>query len=114
MKYTPIPFVPKIFKGLAVLMGEVVTIVCLNSILGLDEFKGEEDLYLLIKGKDSNWGFPINNIYDIVEVAEESIEKLNDPYIIGDFKIDEDKVVLLIDVDRVEEYLYESVSSFQE
>ncbi len=113
VKYTPIPFVPKIFKGLAVLRGEVVTIVCLNGILGLEEFKGEEDLFLLIKGRESSWGFPINNIFDIVEVEDEKIEKLEDPFTFGDFKIGEDRVVLLIDTDQVEDYLYESVSSFQ-
>ncbi len=113
VKYTPIPFVPDIFKGLAVLMGEVVTIVCLNGILGMEEFKGEEDLFLLIKGKESSWGFPINNIYDIVELDEDRIERLEDPFTAGDFKIGEDRVVLLIDTDKVEEYLYESVSSFQ-
>ncbi|GEM_PF-4930633 len=111
--YTRIPFVPDIFLGLTILMGEVVTLVSLNRILGIEELKGEEDMYLLMKGRESTWGFPVSNIYDIVEVKEDEIESLEDPFIRGDFKV-KDRVILLVDTDKIEDHLYESVSTFQE
>ncbi len=113
IRYTRIPFVPDIFLGVTILMGEVVTLISLNRILGIEDFKGKEDMFLLMKGRESSWGFPICNIFDIVEVREDEIETLEDPYIRGDFKIN-DRVVLLVDTDKIEDHLYESVSAFQE
>ncbi len=113
IKYTRIPFVPDIFLGVTILMGEVVTLVSLNRILKIEDFEGKEDMFLLMKGRESSWGFPICNIYDIVEINDDEVEKLDDPYIRGDFKINE-KVVLLVDTDKIEDHLYESVSALQE
>ena len=112
ISYTPIPFVPDIFKGLAMVMGEVTIIVSLNKILGIEDFEGNEELFLIVKGRENDWGFPIHNIYDIVTIEESDLEELEDPFVIGDFKIG-DKVILLLDTDRIEEHLYESVSNIQ-
>ena len=94
IKYTPIPFVPDIFKGLALVMGEVTIVVSLNKILNIDDFKGNEELFLIIKGREND------------------LEELEDPFVVGDFKIGEN-VILLLDTQQIEEHLYESVSNFQ-
>ena len=112
IKYTPIPFVPDIFKGLALVMGEVTIVVSLNKILNIDDFKGNEELFLIIKGRENDWGFPIHNIFDIVTIEENDLEELEDPFVVGDFKIGEN-VILLLDTQQIEEHLYESVSNFQ-
>ena len=112
IKYSPIPFVPNIFKGLAIVMGDVTIIISLNKILDIGDFKGTEELFLIVKGRETDWGFPIHSIFDIVTIDKSDLKELEDPFVIGDFKI-EDKVILLLDTERIEEHLYESVSNIQ-
>ncbi|MBN1765803.1 MAG: purine-binding chemotaxis protein CheW [Sedimentisphaerales bacterium] len=105
---TEVPHAPECVRGIVNLRGEVVTVLDLRVILGLDATEiNDKNRNVIIKADGENIGLMIDRIADVVyarlreiEPAPANISGVDGRFIKGVYKLDSELLVIL-DIDEV-------------
>jgi purine-binding chemotaxis protein CheW len=104
---TRLPLAPVHIKGLINLRGQIVTLVSLRSLFGLDEKENDDSMHIIVKSGDSLFSLMVDEISDVLDLSRKSYEDtpstLKDDikkYINGVYKLEDDLVVQL-DLDKL-------------
>lgn len=104
MEITRVPKAPYYIKGLINLRGNVISLLDINLLLNIDkEQEVEQSNIIILNMEDEHIGITVDEVDEVLEVDEDSIEKADDnkrTYVKGiiNFK---NRVVTLIDIDKV-------------
>lgn len=104
MEITRVPKAPYYIKGLINLRGNVISLLDINLLLNIDNNgKMEQSNIIILNMEDEHIGITVDEVDEVLEVDEDSIEKADDnkrTYVKGiiNFK---NRVVTLIDIDKV-------------
>ncbi|EDS76728.1 chemotaxis protein CheW [Clostridium massiliodielmoense] len=104
MEITKVPNAPSHIKGLINLRGNVISLLDINLLLNIS--KGEDHKHsniIILKMEDEQIGITVDEVDEVLEIEEETLEKVDDSskaYIKGiiNFKT---RVVTLIDIDKL-------------
>lgn len=77
MSITKVPRAPYYIKGLVNLRGNIVPIVDLKSYLNMEYIKDEENI-IIVEINEERIGLMVDNVYEVVEITNDMIEKVND------------------------------------
>ncbi len=103
---TPVPSTPETIKGIINRRGEIITVINLPKVLGLDiELSEEESQLMILYGEVENIGVMTSEVTEIPTVETDEIEPpsdalespVNEEYLEGIVK-HEDRLVLLTDL----------------
>lgn len=105
---TPVPLASPVIEGLMNLRGSIVTTIDLRRRLGLpDRADGADPMNVVIRGDDGVVSLLVDEIGDVVEVADETFEptpstlrSATRDVIVGVYKLDR-RLLLILDCDRV-------------
>ena len=112
MNITPIPRTPDFVKGVMNLRGKIIPVIDLRSKFGMDEIEQTEETCIIVvqvvrSDRHLTMGVVVDRVYEVVDITTKQIEgapsfgtAVDTDYILGMGKLD-DKVVILLDVDRV-------------
>ena len=104
MKITKVPNAPEHIKGLINLRGNIISLLDINLLLGVNHNGNEQDNIIILNIEDEMVGITVDQVDEVLEVDESLLEKLEEDrkraYIKGviNFK---DRVVTLIDIDKL-------------
>lgn len=104
MEITRVPKAPDYIKGLINLRGNVICLLDINLLLGINKKENvEQNNIIILKMEDEHVGITVDEVDEVLEIEEEILEKVDDQkklYIKGviNFK---DRVVTLIDIDKL-------------
>lgn len=77
MSITKVPKSPYYIKGLVNLRGNIISIVDLKAYLDID-WTAEEENIVIVETGDERIGLLVDNVYEVIEVDNDMIEKIND------------------------------------
>lgn len=104
---TRLPLAPAHIKGLINLRGQIVTLVSLRTLFGLEEKDNDECMHIIVRSGDSLFSLMVDEISDVLDLSKKSFEDtpstLKDDikkYIGGVYKLEEDLIVQL-DLDKL-------------
>lgn len=103
MTITRVPKSPAFIKGLVNLRGNVITLLDINLLLGIDN-DNESTNTIILKLEEEEIGITVDEVKEVLEVDENVVERNSvedgNSYIIGilNFK---DRIVTLIDVAKL-------------
>lgn len=105
---TDVPLSPEYVKGLVNLRGQIVTLVDLRKLFGLEEKENtEEYMNIIVRSGDSLYSLVVDEILDVIDVEqrvfESTPETLNEQvreYISGVYKLDE-KLLILLNLEKI-------------
>lgn len=104
---TPVPLSQEHIRGLINLRGQIVTSVSIRKLFGLDEDLSSDHMNIIVRGDDSLISFVVDEILDVFEVDEKTLEKTPDTldpklknFVKKVCKLEENLVVLL-DIERL-------------
>ena len=112
MNITPIPRTPAFVKGVMNLRGKIIPIVDLRLKFEMEAKEQTEETCVIVvqvsgRNKDVTMGVVVDRVSEVVDISSGQIESapsfgtsVNTDYILGMGKIG-DKVVILLDVDKV-------------
>ncbi|GKX65454.1 chemotaxis protein CheW [Clostridium sp. TW13] len=107
MKVTRVPKAPAHIRGLINLRGSILSLLDINLLLGLDNSesnKTEAENIIILKVNDEQIGISVDQVHEVLDVEEKSIQKFNDDknqaYIKGILNFS-DRVVTVIDIDKL-------------
>lgn len=112
MNITPIPRTPDFVKGVMNLRGKIIPVIDLRSKFGMDEIEQTEETCIIVvqvvrSDRHLTMGVVVDRVSEVVDITTKQIEgapsfgtAVDTDYILGMGKLD-DKVVILLDVDRV-------------
>ena len=110
IKITPIPDVPKYFKGLINLRGRIISTLDLRAKLGipLKEAQAKKSCIIISELTEVLIGTIVDNVSEVVSIEESQIErqldissKISREYITGIAKIDGKPLTILLDIGKV-------------
>ena len=112
MNITPIPRTPDYVKGVMNLRGKIIPIVDLRSKFEMEAIEQTEETCIIVvqdarQDREITMGVVVDRVSEVVDISTAQIENapsfgssVNTDYILGMGKI-ADKVVILLDVDKV-------------
>lgn len=104
MEITKVPNAPEHIKGLINLRGNIISLLDINLLLGVNHDGEEQSNIIILNIEDEMVGITVDQVDEVLEVEESLLEKLEEDrkraYIKGviNFK---DRVVTLIDIDKL-------------
>ena len=104
MIITKVPKSKEHIKGLINLRGNVISLLDVNLILDVDKSEDEQSNIIILEMQEELVGIAVDQVDEVLDVEEELIEKVNElnkkAYIKGiiNFK---DRIVTLIDIDKL-------------
>lgn len=107
---TPVPQVPKFFKGLINLRGKIISIVDLRVKLKLDavEFVPKKTSIVITEIEDIVVGLIVDYVDAVIGFSDDQIDvdsgiqsKVNHEYVTGIAKTEEQKLCLILDISKV-------------
>ncbi|MCY6959540.1 MULTISPECIES: chemotaxis protein CheW [Clostridium] len=104
MEITRVPKAPAHIKGLINLRGNVISLLNINLLLGIQKLDDvEQNNIIILNMEDEHVGITVDEVDEVLEIEESVLEKVEDnkkPYVKGiiNFK---DRVVSLIDIDKL-------------
>lgn len=104
MEITKVPKAPAHIRGLINRRGNVISLMDINLLLDVEKKEIEQENIIILNMKDEVVGISVDQVNEVLDVNEELIEKVeedkNKSYIKGviNFK---DRVVTLIDIDKL-------------
>jgi len=108
LSVTDVPLSPEYVRGLINLRGQIVTLIDLRKLFGL-EAKDAEDEYMniIVRSGDSLYSLVVDEILDVIDVEQRTYETtpetLSDrirKYISGVYKLDE-KLLILLNLEKI-------------
>lgn len=106
MKVIRVPKAPKYIRGLINLRGSILSLLDIKMLLGMQD-KGDESEtknIIILKVNDEQVGISVDEVHEVVNADEKSIQKLSDdknqPFIKGILNFS-DRIVTLIDIDKL-------------
>lgn len=104
---TQLPLAPPHIKGLINLRGQIVTLVSLRTLFGLEEKANDECMHIIVRSGESLYSLMVDEITDVLNLSrklyEDTPSTLNadiKKYISGVYKLEEGLTVQL-DLDRL-------------
>jgi len=104
MEITKVPKSAAYIKGLINLRGNIISLLDINLLLGIEKGAVEQENIIILNLKEESVGVTVDQVDEVLEIEENIIEKLetdkNKNYIKGviNFK---DRIVTLIDIGRL-------------
>ena len=110
-----VPKAPRCVQGIMNLRGEIIPLINLRELFGLDPIEyGEETRIIIIKLEDTMTGIIVDSVREVVELSEEQIEsvqnvqgKMNNNHILGVGKIEEGTIITLLHLKNIVEEAFE-------
>lgn len=104
---TRLPLAPVHIKGLINLRGQIVTLVSLRTLFGLEEKDNEDCMHIIVRSGESLFSLMVDEISDVLDLSkndyEETPSTINESikkYINGVFKL-ENNLVVQLDLDKI-------------
>lgn len=101
-KVTTVPIATPHIRGLINLRGQIVTIISLRKLFGLDDDFGRDYMNVIVRSGDSLSALMVDDICDVMEVESTTFEDAPDtlgknlrPYVKGVHKLPENLLVVL-------------------
>jgi len=104
MEITKVPKSAAYIKGLINLRGNIISLLDINLLLGIEKGAVEQENIIILNLKEESVGVTVDQVDEVLEIEENIIERLetdkNKNYIKGviNFK---DRIVTLIDIGRL-------------
>lgn len=106
MNITKVPKAPKYVVGLINLRGNIITMLDLSVLLNIEKSKNEQNNIIIINRKDELVGIKVDEVEEVLEIDNDMINTVGDTkdksYIKGVIKLNDNRIVTLIDVDEFE------------
>jgi purine-binding chemotaxis protein CheW len=104
MKITKVPNSPSYIKGLINLRGNIISILDINLLLGMNLSDDNNDNIIILKLEDELVGITVDNVDEVMEFNEAELEKLHNDidrsYIKGVINL-KDRIITLIDFEKL-------------
>ena len=103
MEITRVPNAPEYIKGLVNLRGNVISLLDINLLLGIEKDYNQDNI-IILEMRDELVGITVDLVEEVLDVEEDIIEKVEEvkrnSYIKGiiNFK---DRIITLIDIDKL-------------
>ncbi|MEE2670190.1 MAG: chemotaxis protein CheW [Bdellovibrionota bacterium] len=78
LQVTSVPLAQDEIRGLINLRGQIVTSLSLRKLFGQDEHLSQDYMNIIVKGDDGLYSLVVDEVTDIIDVEEESVERVPD------------------------------------
>jgi purine-binding chemotaxis protein CheW len=102
LQVTAVPLAQDQVRGLINLRGQIVTCLSLRKVFEQEENLSDDYMNIIVKGKDGLYSLVVDEVTDIIDIQEESLEKTPDTidanikrYVDKIYKRDQGLVILL-------------------
>lgn len=106
---TAVPRAPDFIEGVINLRGQITPVVNLHTRFGLERGENTKETRIIVVNMEDEWvGLIVDSVSEVMRLAEESIEQPSDlvatvdaDFIRGIAKVNEERLIILLDLDRM-------------
>lgn len=106
---TSVPRAPEFVEGVINLRGQITPVVNLHTRFGLEKREYSKETRIIVVNMDGDWvGLIVDSVSEVMRLADDTIEHPSDlvatvdsDFIRGIAKVDEERLVILLDLDRM-------------
>ncbi|MHB0877683.1 MAG: chemotaxis protein CheW [Anaerolineae bacterium] len=106
---TSVPRAPEFVEGVINLRGQITPVVNLHTRFGLENRDYSKETRIIVVNMDGDWvGLIVDSVSEVMRLSDDTIEHPSDlvatvdsDFIRGIAKVDEERLVILLDLDRM-------------
>ena len=95
---TSVPVVDKSIKGVAVILGKIISIVDIGILLGLEEVQNSETSRILNISDDT--AIMVDEVLDIIPIEDNNFEEVEDENLAGFYKFN-NKIIQILNIENI-------------